>query len=535
MLSALSHTCAWLAARRFLGGKALIIGIVAFVTTSPFAGPEKNLTSPAPGPIPVAPKPATSEFDERAVAVVQAAVRTEAVHEIVVAQVAERNEAASQADFWATASNEYLAAHYAELEKSYKHLHRHPELSYCETQTSAYLVKQLEGTGFKITRNFGGGNALVAVLRNGDGPTVLVRTEMDALPITEQTGLPYSSEAESRDREGNIVGIMHACGHDIHMTCWIGTARALAGMRDHWKGTLVFIAQPAEEIGCGADAMIREGLFTKFPKPDYCLALHCDPQSVAGTITYTPGLAMANIDMVSIVVRGKGGHGAWPHMTVDPVVLSARLILDLQTLVSRENNPTDPLVLTVGTVHGGVKANVIPNEVTLQLTVRTTRDASRRRVLEGIERMAKGVAVSANAPEPFVKINPNWHTPAVINEPKLLNKTVAILRQGLGDSHVCQRPPMMGGEDFARFGREGIASTLLFLGTQAADKVALAEAGDDSALPSLHSDKFAPVMEPTLKTGVKAMTLAVLNLVGKDPIHPTIRKSSDSTARSKVR
>ncbi|MCE9532356.1 MAG: amidohydrolase [Planctomycetes bacterium] len=455
---------------------------------------------------------------------------------IAVAHAAESNVAVSRASLWVAEANEYLVAHYPDLEKTYKHLHRHPELSYCETQTSAYLVKQLEGTGFKVTSNFGGGNGLVAVLRNGDGPTVLVRTEMDALPITEQTGLPYSSETKSRDREGNVVGIMHACGHDVHMTCWIGTAHTLAGMRDSWKGTLIFIAQPAEEIGCGADAMIREGLFTKFPKPDYCLALHCDPQSAAGTVTYTPGLAMANIDMVSIVVRGKGGHGAWPHMTVDPVVLSARLILDLQTLVSRENNPTDPLVLTVGTVHGGVKANVIPNEVTLQLTVRTTRDATRKRVLEGIERMAKGVAVSAKAPEPIVSINPNWHTPAVINDPKLLNKTVAILREGLGDSHVCQRPPMMGGEDFARFGREGIASTLLFLGTQAADKVALAEAGDDSVLPSLHSDKFAPVMEPTLKTGVQAMTLAVLNLVGKESTELTSRKTNGSTtARSKVR
>ncbi len=417
-----------------------------------------------------------------------------------------------------------LAAHFTELETTYKHLHRHPELSYQETQTSAFLVKQLEGTGFQVTRNFGGGNGLVAVLRNGDGPTVLVRTEMDALPITEQTGLPYASEAESRDRDGNVVGIMHACGHDMHMTCWLGAARALASLREQWHGTLVFIAQPAEEIGCGADAMIRAGLFTKFPKPDYCLALHCDPQSAAGTVTYTPGLAMANIDMVSIVVRGKGGHGAWPHMTVDPVVLSARLILDMQTLVSRENNPTDPLVLTVGTVHGGVKANVIPNEVTLQLTVRTVREATRKKVLQGIERMAKGVAVSANAPEPIVKINPNWHTPAVMNDPKFLDKTVAIFREGLGESQVSQRAPMMGGEDFARFGREGIPSMLFFLGTQRADKVAAAEAGDDNALPSLHSDKFAPVVEPTLKTGVQAMTLAVLNLVGKDSTQMTLHK-----------
>jgi hippurate hydrolase len=226
---------------------------------------------------------------------------------------------------------------------------------------------------------------------------------------------------------------------------------------------------------------------------------------------------MANIDMVEIIVKGKGGHGAWPHMTVDPVVLAARLVLDLQTLVSRENNPTDPLVLTVGTIHGGVKANVIPNEVTLQLTVRTTRDATRKRVLDGIARMAKGVAISANAPEPVVKIKSNWHTPAVVNHPKLLDKTVAIFKECLGDEHVRQRPPMMGGEDFARFGREGIPSTLFFLGTQDPANIAKAEAGDDNALPSLHSDRFAPIMEPTIKTGVRAMTFAVLNLVGVDP------------------
>jgi len=344
---------------------------------------------------------------------------------------------------------------------------------------------------------------------------------MDALPIEEQTGLPYASKAQSRNKDGEVVGVMHACGHDVHMTCWIGAARALADMKEHWHGTLVFIAQPAEETGAGADAMIQAGLFTKFPKPDFCLALHCDPQNAAGTVTFTPGLAMANIDMVQIIVKGKGGHGAWPHMTVDPVVLASRLVLDLQTLVSRENNPTDPLVLTVGTIHGGVKANVIPNEVTLQLTVRTTREATRKRTLDGIARMAKGVAMSANAPEPDVRIRSNWHTPAVVNDPKLLNKTVETFKECLGEDRVCQRPPMMGGEDFARFGREGIPSMLFFLGTQDAEKVAKAEAGDENVLPSLHSDRFAPVMEPTLKTGVQAMTLAVLNLTGRSVHQPT--------------
>jgi len=415
---------------------------------------------------------------------------------------------------WSAEIDDYLRDHYADLEKTYKHLHSHPELSYYETKTAAYLANQLAGTGFEVTRNFGGG--VVAVLHNGDGPTVLVRTEMDALPIEEKTGLPYASKAQARDRDGTLVGVMHACGHDVHMTSWLGAARVLDAMRDDWHGTLIFVAQPAEETGAGAHQMLQAGLFSKFPRPDYCLALHCDPQSPAGTVTYTPGLAMANIDMVEVVVRGKGGHGAWPHMTVDPVVLSARLILDFQTLVSRENNPTVPLVLPIGTIHGDVKPNIIHNDVTLQLTVRTTRELTRQRVLDGITRMARAAAMSASAPEPIVKIKSNWHTPAVVNDPPLLEKTVDILRDVLGDSRVVQRPPMMGGEDFARFGRAGVPSLLYFLGTQSPERVAKADISDDNPLPGLHSDQFAPVVEPTLRTGVMSMTLAVLNIVGRD-------------------
>ncbi len=435
---------------------------------------------------------------------------------------------------WNSDATEFFAGHYPELEATYKYLHANPELSHEEVQTAGYLAGQLAGTDFEVTRNFAG-TGLVAVLHNGPGPTVLVRTDMDALPIVEKTGLPYASQVVGRDRDGKLVGVMHACGHDVHMTCWLGAAKILAGMRDQWSGTLVFIAQPAEEAGAGAHRMIEAGLLTKFPRPDYCLALHCDPQSAAGTVTYTPGLAMANIDMVEVVVRGKGGHGAWPHMTVDPVVLSARLILDLQTLVSRENNPTDPLVLTVGTIHGGVKANVIPNEVTLQLTVRTTKEVTRKRVLEGITRMAKGVSVSAAAPEPTVNIRSNWHTPAVQNDPRLLAHTVAVLRDGLGDERVCPRPPMMGGEDFALFGKAGIPSLLFFLGTQKPDLVQKAEAGIGSPLPSLHSDRFAPVMEPTLKTGIHSMTLAVLNLVGKQGHAAAPRKPAHLSLASEVR
>ena len=426
----------------------------------------------------------------------------------------ERSSKSEMAAKWSAEAHREIDEHFLDLEKIYKHLHSNPELSYEEAATAGYLAKQLAGTDFKITRNFAG-HGFVAVMKNGPGPTVLVRTEMDALPVDEKTGLAYASKVQSRDRNGNLVGVMHACGHDVHMTCWLGAARTLAALKNRWQGTVVFVAQPAEEAGMGAYMMLEAGLYSKFPRPDYCLALHCDSQQACGDVAYTPGLAMANIDMVDITVKGKGGHGAWPHLTVDPVVLSARVILDLQTLVSRENNPTDPLVLTIGTIHGGVKPNIIPNEVTLQLTVRTTKEAARRRVLQGIERMTKAAAVGAGAPEPIINIRANWYTPAVVNDPQLLDKTAAIFRESLGEEHVRQRPPMMGGEDFALYGRAGVPSFLYFLGTQTPERVASAENDTSAPLTSLHSDQFAPVLEPTLKTGTLTMSMAVLNLLGK--------------------
>lgn len=427
---------------------------------------------------------------------------------------AERTAKSELAAKWTSEATHEIDAHFHELEKIYKHLHANPELSYQEAATAGYLAKQLSGADFKITRNVAG-HGFVAVLRNGPGPTVLVRTEMDALPVEEKTNLPYASKVQTRDRSGNLVGVMHACGHDVHMTCWLGAARTLATLKDRWQGTIVFVAQPAEEAGMGASMMLDAGLYSKFPRPDYCLALHCDSEQPCGSIAYTPGLAMANIDMVNITVKGKGGHGAWPHLTIDPVVLAARVILDLQTLVSRENNPTDPLVLTIGTIHGGVKPNVIPNEVDLQLTVRTTKESSRKRVLQGIERMTKAAALGAGAPEPIVSIRTNWYTPAVVNDPQLLDKTVAIFRESLGEDHVRQRPPMMGGEDFSLYGRAGVPSFLYFLGTQPPERVAEAENKSDAPMVSLHSDQFAPVVEPTLKTGTLTMSMAVLNLLGK--------------------
>jgi hippurate hydrolase len=406
-----------------------------------------------------------------------------------------------------------VATEYPSLEALYKHLHSHPELSYQEQRTAARMARELQALGFGVTENVGG-HGVVAVLKNGDGPTVLVRTDMDALPVVERTGLPFASTLRARDKDGNEVGVMHACGHDVHMTCWVGTARVLTGLKDRWKGTLVFIGQPAEEVGAGARRMLEEGLFTKFPRPDYCLMLHCDSQTPHGTVGVRGGPVLANATAVDVLVRGKGGHGAAPHTTVDPVVLAARLVLDLQTLVSRETNPTDPAVVTVGSIHGGDTHNVIPNEVKLQLTVRSTKDAVHKHVLDGIRRLAEAAARGANAPPPEVTIRPEGFTPALINDPELTRKTVALFTEVLGADKVVEKLPIMAADDFSRYGREGIPIFMYHLGTQPPERVAAAR-GEGRDLPSLHNASFAPVPEPTIKTGVLSMSLAALNLLGK--------------------
>jgi hippurate hydrolase len=376
------------------------------------------------------------------------------------------------------------------------------------------MARELKALGFTVTENVGG-YGVVGVLKNGKGPTVLVRTDMDALPVTEATGLSYASRITKPGRDGKETGVMHACGHDMHMTCWVGTARVLASLKDRWQGTLVFIGQPAEEVGGGARKMLKDGLFTRFPKPDYCLALHCDAREPHGHVSYTEGMALANVDAVDIIVRGKGGHGAAPHTTVDPIVLAARIILDLQTIVSRENNPTDPAVVTVGSIHGGTKHNIIPSEVKLQLTIRTTKDKVRKNVLDAIERIAKAAAVGARAPEPIVKVNLGEFTPALVNHPGLTRKTMAVFKQVLGADKVHERGLVMGGEDFGRYGREGVPICLYFLGTMAPKRVEESRRLDGKPLPSLHSDQYFPIPEPNIKNGVLTLCVAVLNLVGK--------------------
>ncbi len=300
----------------------------------------------------------------------------------------------------------------------------------------------------------------------------------------------------------------------MHMTCWVGAARVLAGMKERWKGTLVFIGQPAEEIVSGARMMLEAGLFTKFPRPDYAFALHCAPNIPHGSVAYTEGLALANADSVDILVRGKGGHGAAPHTTIDPIVLAARIVLDLQTLVSRETNPTDPAVVTVGSIHGGSKHNIIPSEVRMQLTVRSTKDAVRKHLLDGIKRITEAAAKGAGAPPPEVKVNPAEFTPALYNDPELTRKTAALFKEALGTGNVTSRPPIMGSEDFSRYARARVPVCLFWLGTIDPKRIAEAER-EGKPLPSLHSALFAPVPEPTIKTGVTAMSMAVLNVLGK--------------------
>ncbi len=412
------------------------------------------------------------------------------------------------------AIDKQIDAELQDLLALYRHLHTHPELSLQEEQTSARVAEEMRKIGFEVTTKVGG-HGVVAVLKNGAGPTVLVRTDLDALPVTERTGVPYASKVRTHDRFGNETGVMHACGHDVHMTSWVGTARALVALKDRWSGTLVFIGQPAEEIGVGARAMIEDGLFKRFPKPDYALALHCDARLPIGQVSYTEGLALANVDTVDVLVKGKGGHGAAPHTTIDPIVLAARIILDLQTIVSREVNPTDPAVVTVGSIHGGTKHNIIPSEVKLQLTVRTTKDSVRDHVLKAIDRICKAAAAGAGAPPPEVKVNLDEYTPATVNDVKLTRRTMGLFRELLGEANVKEKPPTMGGEDFGRYGREGVPICMYFIGTIPRERYDESQRPGGPVLPSLHSDSFAPLPEPSVRLGVRTMTSAVMDLMQK--------------------
>jgi hippurate hydrolase len=412
-----------------------------------------------------------------------------------------------------------LAADYAMLDAFYKDLHTHPELSLMEERSAGKVAAGLREAGCEVTERFGG-FGVVAVLKNGAGPTVLIRSDLDGLPVQEETGLPYASTVRVKNLAGQEVPVMEACGHDIHMTCLVGVARTLAALRDRWAGTVVLIGQPAEEIGTGARAMLTEGLYRKFPKPDFALALHDSATLPAGTVGVIEGYTMANVDSVDITVRGVGGHGAYPHATKDPVVLAARIVLALQTIVSRETRPVDPAVVTVGSIHGGTKHNIIPDEVKLQLTLRSYSADVRRHTIEAIKRICRGEAIAAGLPDdrmPVVTVAEQEFTPATYNDPALARRVRAAFVAWLGADAVQPIDPEMGGEDFSQFGltTDKVPICLFRVGAVAPEKVAESRR-TGVALPSLHSSKFAPVPEPTIKTGITAMTAAALELLAKN-------------------
>ncbi|QYM79489.1 amidohydrolase [Horticoccus luteus] len=411
---------------------------------------------------------------------------------------------------------EKVAADYPALDAFYQDLHAHPELSLQEARTAQKLAAELRAAGCDVTENFGG-HGLVALLKNGPGPTLLLRTDLDALPVAEETGLPYASAARATDPTGREVPVMHACGHDIHMTVLAGTARELAALREHWSGTVLFIGQPAEERGLGARDMLAAGLYQKFPRPDFAIAEHDSASLPVGTVAVSPGAVMANVDWVEITVRGRGGHGAYPQMTKDPVVLAARIVLALQTIVSRETSPIDPCVVTVGSIHGGAKANVIPDEVKLSLTLRSYSPAVRDHTIAAIQRICRGEGIAAGLPDdllPLVNTAADVPTPATRNDPALTQRVHDALAAWLGADRVVPFTPEMGGEDFSRFGLtdEHVPLCLFRVGAVAPEKIAESQR-TGIPLPSLHSSKFAPVPEPTIKTGITAMTATVLELL----------------------
>jgi len=431
-----------------------------------------------------------------------------------------------------------VSADYNYVLDLYRHFHENPELSYQEKESAARMAKEWRELGFKVTENIGdkwvkakikkdfetvpegvGGYGLVGVMKNGDGPTVMLRADMDALPLEEKTGLSYASKVTATDHRGVQAPVMHACAHDSHMAILIGTARQLTQNKDKWSGTLVLLGQPAEEVGHGAQAMLSDGLYTKFPKPDYVLATHTSGWDKAWDITYTPGYALANVDSVDIHIKGMGTHGSAPHTGKDPIVLGSQIINALQTLVSRELNPLDAGVVTVGAFNAGYKHNIIPDEAHLQLTVRSYKDDVRKTLLDGIRRIAKAQAISAGLPEelhPVVETESDY-TPSTFNDPDLTTRVMGAVSKQIGKARVYERPPSMGGEDFSFFHRHDEDIPTLIFWTGGSDPAAMdkAIAGEGPLPPANHSPFFAPNPEAALKTGVEAMTIGAMELLQK--------------------
>jgi amidohydrolase len=419
--------------------------------------------------------------------------------------------AADNAKSW-SASSSQIDGVYPQVEALYLDLHRNPELSYHEEKTAAKIADQLRKLGYGVTTGVGG-NGVVGILKNGAGPVVMLRAELDALPVPEKTGLPYASHVTTHDDRGVEVPVMHACGHDLHMAIGIGTAALLVQNKDRWHGTFIYVGQPAEERIGGATAMIKDGLFTRFPKPTFAFAVHDSNGLPAGKVGYTPGFSASNADSINVTVYGVGGHGSAPQETVDPIVIAARTIVSWQTIVSREIDPQEPAVITVGAIHGGTKNNIIPDEVLMQLTVRSYKDDVRKHLLASIERIAVAEAEAAGAPKkPLVQVEEG--VGAVYNDPQTTNRLADRLKQVIGDSNVVLGRPIMASDDFAEYRYGGVPSVMLELGAVNPEKYAEAKKANQP-LPGPHSPYFAPDREPSLKTGIEVEMAAILELMGK--------------------
>lgn len=408
---------------------------------------------------------------------------------------------------------EWIDAQMPELLQVYMHLHQNPEVSFQETRTAQYIAQAWRQAGFTVTEKVGG-TGVVAVLENGKGPTVMLRTDLDALPVTEATQLPYASQQTVVTESGATSGVMHACGHDIHMTNLIGVARYFATHRDQWQGRLMLVGQPAEERGAGASAMLKDGLFDRFGKPDYALALHCESNTATGKVALSPGYSLANVDSVDITVKGKGGHGSAPETTIDPIAQAAELVVALQTIVSREIKPGEPAVITVGSIHGGTKHNIIGDSCHLQLTVRSYSSQVREHLLAAIKRKSLAIAQAYAAPEPEIKTSEG--TPALENDVELTSRAADSFRAALGSENVLPMPPVMGGEDFSQFGLAGVPIVMYRLGVVAQSRLdRFKELG--LAPPSLHSPTFYPDASEALPVGMLSMITATADLLPTQP------------------
>jgi len=402
------------------------------------------------------------------------------------------------------------------LVTTYEGIHAHPELSHHEEHTAALLASELRNAGYTVTERIGkypdGTQAygVVAILENGAGPRLLIRTDMDALPIVEETGVRYASHVKAKNAAGQEIGVMHACGHDVHVSTMIGTARALADSRSHWHGTVMIVGQPSEETVDGAKAMLADHLYERFGRPNFAIALHDTNLRAAGTVGIVSGPLLAGVTSVDVTLRGIGGHGALPQNGKDPIVMAGEFIVELQTIVSRQEDPHDPSVVTIGDIHGGTKRNVIPYEVKMELTTRAFSDKAMKIIVDGIKRTAQGVALSAGVPDdrqPIVTVLDDESSPATYNDPALTLRVKAALLTALGAPNVIDDEPLMASEDFGLFGLEGkqIPTVMFWLGAMDPAKLAAAQAAGQT-LPGPHTSRFEPVPEPTLRTGVIAMT-----------------------------